>query len=315
MLARFPSPFEIQTPPGAEGWEQLYLYSSLFSQDRRDYEDAGFWFRDRVHWPEVLSPWDATLYEFALASLSQYNTRHYMIPAARGVDFRILNGYAYLSPVGITNPAEIEARVPQFLERAGFYFQNWVRLYGDWLVKVRALVAEMDGIEIGPLPDKEPAGVITGGRGTGSGLTLHESYHKICDLALRLWQYHFEFLNLGYAAYLDFFAFCRHAFPSIPDLGIATMVADIETDLFRPDQELKKLARLAVESGVDGSFAAGSPEDIRETLRATWAGRAWLARWSEASDPWFNFSSGSGLYHTDRIWIDDPGIPFAFIRD
>ena len=235
MLARFPSPFEIQTPPGAEGWEQLYLYSSLFSQDRRDYEDAGFWFRDRVHWPEVLSPWDATLYEFALASLSQYNTRHYMIPAARGVDFRILNGYAYLSPVGITNPAEIEARVPQFLERAGFYFQNWVRLYGDWLVKVRALVAEMDGIEIGPLPDKEPAGVITGGRGTGSGLTLHESYHKICDLALRLWQYHFEFLNLGYAAYLDFFAFCRDASPSIPDLGIATMVADIETDLFRPD--------------------------------------------------------------------------------
>ncbi len=133
MPDRFPSPFEIQTPPGAAGWEKLYLYSSLFSEDRREYEDAGFWFQDGVHWPAVLTPWDATFLEFALASLSQYNTRHYLIPPALGVDFRILNGYVYLSPVGVTNPAEIEARVPQFLERAGYYFGNWDRLYDNWL--------------------------------------------------------------------------------------------------------------------------------------------------------------------------------------
>src|SRR5260370_30051746 len=30
MADRFPSPFEIATPPGAEGWEKLYRYSSLF---------------------------------------------------------------------------------------------------------------------------------------------------------------------------------------------------------------------------------------------------------------------------------------------
>jgi len=107
MADRFPSPFEIPTPPGAEGWEQLYRYSSQFSEDRREYEDTQFWFRDGVHWPEVVTPWDATIYEYAIASLSQYNTRHYIIPPALGVDFRILNGYTYLSPVGVANPAEI----------------------------------------------------------------------------------------------------------------------------------------------------------------------------------------------------------------
>ncbi len=315
MPDRFPSPFEIQTPDGAQGWEQLYLYSSLFSEDRRDYEDAGFWFQDGVHWPEVLTPWDATFYEFALASLSQYNTRHYLIPPALGVDFRILNGYAYLSPVGVANPAEVEARVPHFLERAGYYFGNWDRLYDDWLVKIRALVKEMGEIAVEPLPEKEPMEVITEGRGEGGGMTMMESYHRLCDLALRLWQHHFEFLNLGYAAYLDFFGFCKQAFPSIPDLGIAKMVAGVEVDLFRPDDELKKLARLAVDSGVDGAFDAGSPDEVRETLRGTDAGRDWLAHWDEACEPWFNFSSGSGFYHTDRIWIEHVEIPFGFIKD
>ena len=29
MANRFPSPFEAETPPGAEGWEDLYTYSPL----------------------------------------------------------------------------------------------------------------------------------------------------------------------------------------------------------------------------------------------------------------------------------------------
>ena len=315
MADRFPSPFEISTPPGAEGGEQLYRYSSQFSEDRREYEDTQFWFRDGVHWPEVVTPWDATIYEYAIASLSQYNTRHYIIPPALGVDFRILNGYTYLSPVGVANPAEIEARVPHFLERAGYYFGNWDRLYDAWLVKIRALVQEMSAITVEPLPEREPIEVITDGVGTGSGLTQQESYHRLCDLALKLWHYHFEFLNLGYAAYLDFFGFCKQAFPSIPDLAIAKMVAGVEVDLFRPDEELKKLARLALSSGVASAFDETDPEAVRDVLRSSEAGKAWLAQWEESCEPWFNFSSGSGFYHSDRVWIENVDIPFGFIRD
>jgi pyruvate,water dikinase len=183
------------------------------------------------------------------------------------------------------------------------------------LVKIRDLVQEMSAIEVEALPEKELIEVVTEGRGSGSGLTMMESYHKICDLGLRLWQYHFEFLNLGYAAYLDFFGFCKQAFPSIPDLAIAKMVAGVDVDLFRPDDELKKLARLAVDTGIDGAFSGDNPEAVRDTLRGSDAGKAWLAQWDESCEPWFNFSSGSGFYHTDRIWIENVEIPFGFIRD
>ncbi|MFT3874407.1 MAG: PEP-utilizing enzyme [Nocardioides sp.] len=289
-------------------------YSSLFCEERREYEDGGFWFQDGVHWPEAVTPWETTFYEFAISSLSQYNTRHYIIPPAYGVDYRILNGYAYLSPVPAP-PEDIEARVPMFLERAGFYFGNWDRLYGDWLVKIRALVQEMSELEVAPLPEKEDLDVITSGVGTGSGLGLITTYHQLLGLALKLWQYHFEFLNLGYAAYLDFFGFCKQAFPSIPDLSIAKMVAGVDVDLFRPDDELKKLARLAVGSGIDDHFGSRDPGAIKEALERSDAGRAWLAAWEEASEPWFNFSTGSGFYHSDKIWIQNVEVPFGYIAD
>jgi len=315
MADRFPSPFELETPPGAEGWQGLYTYSLPFSEDRREYEESMFWFQDGVHWPAVLSPWDATFLEFALASLSQYNTRHYLIPPALGVDFRVLNGYVFLSPVGVADPAEIEARVPHFLERAGFYFQNWGTLYDQWMTKIRALIDEMEALRFEPLPDKEDLAVVTEGRGVGSGFELLQRYHQLVDLALQLWQYHFEFLNLGYAAYLDFFGFCKQAFPNIPDLAIAKMVAGVEVDLFQPDEELKKLARLAVDSGVGDAFQETSAAAVIEALRGGEDGQAWLAQWEASAQPWFNFSAGSGFYHTDEVWLEHLEIPFGFIRD
>ncbi len=313
---KFPSPFDVPVPPGAEGWEQLYNYSLVFSEDRREYEENTFWFQDGVHWPTVLTPWDATFAIFAIAGLSQYNTRHYMIPPALGIDYRLLNGYFYLSPVGVTDPAEIERRVPLFMERAGHYFANWNDLYANWLTKIRALIGEIESLEFKPLPEMEDLEVITSGQGTGSGLTAQENYHRLVDLGLKLWHYHFEFLNLGYAAYLDFFGFCKQAWPSIPDLGIAKMVAGVEVDLFQPDEELKKLSHLAIKLNVGEAFGrADDPQAVEDALRETDSGREWIKAWEVAAEPWFNFSTGSGFYHTDKIWIEHRAVPYAFIRD
>ncbi|MEA1903212.1 MAG: PEP-utilizing enzyme [Actinomycetota bacterium] len=315
MTDRFSSPFEIETPPGAEGWEDLYTYSLPFSEDRREFEDSMFWFQDSVHWGEPLTPWDATWYEYAIASLSQYNSRHYLIPPALGIDYRVLNGYAYLTPIPVLDGAEIEARVPQFMERAGFYFGNWDDLYDKWLVKVKALIGEMEAISFEPLPEKEEMKVITEGHGSGSGLTMQESYRNLLNLGLKLWQHHFEFLNLGYAAYLDFFGFCKEAFPNIPDLAIAKMVAGVEVDLFRPDDELKKLAQAALDLGVESVFDGSDSATVLSTLGASDAGQQWVAKLEDAKQPWFNFSAGGGFYHTDDIWIENLDIPFGFIAN
>jgi len=315
MADRFPSPFEIQTPEGAEGWQEMYVYSSLFSEARREYEDSMFWFQDGVHWPKVLTPWDATFFEFALASLSQYNSRHLQVPPANGIALRILNGYAYLTPIP-ADPTQIEARVANFMDRAGFYFMNWNDLYDKWMVKIRGLVGELEALSFEPLPEVESADeVVKSGAGLGSGYQIQENYRTLIDLSLKLWNYHFEFLNLGYAAYLDFFGFCKETFPNIPDLAIAKMVAGVEVDLFRPDEELKRLARLAVDSGVADAFGTGDVDATCQILKGSDAGQAWIASFQESAEPWFNFSTGSGFYHSDRIWIENVEVPFDFISD
>ncbi|MDW3178408.1 MAG: PEP-utilizing enzyme [Acidimicrobiia bacterium] len=309
MTNSFPSPFEIEGPEGAEGWEELYPYSSTFSDYRKDYEDTRFWFWDSMHWGKALTPWDATFFEVAIATLSQMNSRHYRIPPADGIDFRILYGYAYLSPVGV-DPSQIEARIPQFMERAGHYFGNWDTLYDSWLGKVKSTITDIESINFAPLPEMEDLDVITSGSAIGSGTTLISEYNRFKDLILQAWQYHFEFLNLGYAAYLDFFGFCKEAFPSIPDLGIAKMVAGVEVDLFRPNEELKGLAQKAVDLGIARSF-----DDPHNVSLDGDAGAQWQAAWDEAKDPWFNFTSGNGFYHFDKIWVENPDIPYTFIKD
>ncbi|MEM7112239.1 MAG: hypothetical protein AAF614_07380 [Chloroflexota bacterium] len=313
---RFPSPFELETPPGAEGWEELYPYNVVFSDDRREAEDSVFWFQDGMHWGEVITPFDSIFMEFALTSLSQYNTRFYMIPPALGIDYRVVNGYAYLTPVPVLDGAEIEARVPLFMERAGHYFMNWNDLYDNWKVKTRELIDEMETINMKGLPDMVDLEWVTGGRGIGSNFDMQSAYNKLIELGYKGWQYHFEFLNLGYAAYLDFFGFCKQAFPDIPDQSIAKMVSGIEVDLFRPDDELKRLAQVAIDQGVADAIKNGGDADATlAALGESEGGRAWLAELEISKDPWFNYSSGTGFYHHDKVWMDNMDIPLGYIRN
>jgi pyruvate,water dikinase len=304
VTERFISPYEDAAPPGAEGWEDLYPYYLTFRPERRDIEESKFWFADLAHWPRVFKPFDAIMVEFATKCLGQYNTRHYLVPPANGIDYRVHNGYNYMSPVAVPE-AEIPARVPQFLERAGHYYANWATLLENWETKIRRVIADLEAIEFEPLPDVVPLHWVTEGRGLDPTFALMRNFNRAIELCYEAWQYHFEFLNLGYAAYLDFFGFCKQALPGISDLGIAKMVQGIEVDLFRPDDELRKLAKLAVETGDDEALMSGGLEAASER---------WRAAWDEAKDPWFNFSSGNGFYSDDKVWLDHPDIPLGYIR-
>jgi len=96
---RFPSPFDIETPPGAEGWESMYDWYHLFGPERRELDEGRFWFADRLHHPDVLHPYDEIQCECWWQALGAFNTRIFAMPPAYGVDQRILNGRLYVTPV------------------------------------------------------------------------------------------------------------------------------------------------------------------------------------------------------------------------
>jgi pyruvate, water dikinase len=311
---RFSSPYDHHAPTGAEGWKELYPYFLTFQDNLKEREEGKFFFCDSQHWPNVFKPFDAMTVEFAVKCLGQYNTRQYLIPPANGIDFKIHNGYCYMSPVGVA-PELIGPRVPQFMERAGHYFMNWGSLLDNWHVKVKANIEEMEAISFEKLPEVIDIEWVKEGRGLDPTFYLINNYNKVIELCYKAWQYHFEFLNLGYAAYLDFFGFCKETFPGIPDLAIAKMVQGVEVDLFKPDEELQKLAHLAIEVNVDETIINRSMADAFDTMDNTSRGKKWIAAWEVAKYPWFNFTSGNGFYSTDKYWIENLDIPYGYIKD
>ena len=260
----FSSPFEVPVPKGCEGWESMYPYYALFSEERRASEEARGWFRDGMHFPEPMFPFDFVTADSPYMCLGQANTRIFAVPPALGIDHRVLYGWVYMSANSVTDEAEIGRRAQLFGERAGYYFRNWEDLYGRWQAKVEETIGEIAALEVPDLPEIEDIAVVTEGRGIGSAHTLLVAYDRLLESIDRIWQYHFEFLNLGYAAYLVFYELCKQSFPDIPDQTIAKMVSGIDVDLFRPEAELGRLAGKAVELGIaDAIKDAASEEELR----------------------------------------------------
>lgn len=315
MTKSFPKPSDLQVPAGAEGWEKIYPYYLVFQDALQKEEDEKFWFCDSQHWPYVLKPFETIGPEYSVKCLGQYNARHLLIPNANGIEFRVHQGYLYMSPISVPEE-EMAARVPEFQARISHYFQNWDELLEQWKNKVRGTIDELESLTFERLPDVVPMADIVSGKGHDGSEVLLENYDRLISLAYRNWQYHHEFLNLGYIAYLDFFNYCKEVFPDIPDQSIAQMVQGVDMELFRPDDELKELALLAVELKLQDKF--GDTDDVEATLAAIAAadgGARWIARWEQAQDPWFNFTTGNGFYGHDKYWIDHLEIPLGFIAD
>ncbi len=314
---KFLNPGEVPAIPGTEGWERMYPYYYRFGVDkeREDYENGMLWYYDGLHYPEPMYPFDLIWDEAWYLGLSQYNTRIFMVPPAFGVDHRIVNGYIYISPVPVTDPGQVEERLQHFLQRAGYYYENWDDLYGRWKGKMEELIKEIDGITFADLPDMEDISVVNDGVGRSSGYEIVKKYNYLIDRALLVWQYHFEFLNLGYAAFVTFADFCRKAFPGIDDGTITRMVGGIDVILFQPDMQLRKLAKLAVTLGVNDYFKdEATPAEIIAALGENEAGQKWLEEYEQSKYPWFYVSSGTGWYHDHYCWLDRPDIPFLSIK-
>jgi pyruvate,water dikinase len=305
----FPLPSSLKIVPGTERAQAAFPYYMQFGPE----DDQRFWFYNSMHFPEPMHAFDSVTGEAAYCALGAANTRVHCLPTVKGIDERLINGRVYISGVAATDPAEIEERTGEFMQRAFYYYENWETLYAQWKDKMRALIEDAQKLPAPELPKYEPLENVRAGRGIASNHFLLETYQKTLEGYFRMWHHHFEFLLLGYGAYMTFFAFCKKAFPEISDQSIARMVAGIEAEIFRPDDELRRLARVAVQLGVEQPFQDGSTVNtILESLKGMGApGKKWLEELESSRHPWFNVNVGDGFYHYHRSWNDDLSLPFS----
>ncbi len=305
----FPLPSQIEDVPGAENWRSMYPYFTRFQPE----DDNRFWFYNAMHFPEPMPAFDTITAEIPYTAIGANTARLFVFPTTLGIEHRIVNGRVYITAIPVTDPAEIERRLAIFQERAGYYYGNWDQLYEGWKTRMAGLISEIETVKVPELPEFDDPAVVMESTGVAQNHYVRENYHRCLDLFSKMWNHHTEFLMLGYGAYVVFFEFCKQAFPEISDQAVARMVAGIDVIMYRPDDELRRLARLAVDIGVDDLFTEGcSPDAVLAALAERGdPGRRWLAAFEKSRDPWFHVSTGDGFYHHHRSWNDNLTVPFA----
>jgi pyruvate, water dikinase len=311
---RFPGPLEVPAPAGAEGWQSMYSPYLLFSEENAEWESSLFWYWDGMHRPDVEYPFDTIVHEAYMMSVSAVVSRIFAVPGDQAAASRVLNGRLYLADVPFAAEGESERRMPIFVRRAGHYFENWSQLNENWIAKLERLISDLTEIEIPELPALEDDSVVLSGRGFSTGYVLLRAYDRLVQNIFLAYQYHFELLLLAYVAQMNLQDFVRATLPGLSQQTLAKLTSGVELRQFRPDEELKLLARKALDLGLGARLRApAAPDTIIEQLRADAAGREWVAALDQAKDPWFYVSAGTGLFHNERAWIDDLSVPWAAI--
>ena len=305
----FPLPSEIEDVPGTEGWQDMYPYFTRFQPE----DDQRFWFYNSMHFPEPMPAFDVVTAEVPYHGMGAYTSRVFAFPTALGVDHRIINGRIYITANTVTDPEEIERRLKVFQERAGYYYENWDDIYKEWQERILGLIREIDAIKVPELPEFDDEDVVKQAKGIAQNHYVREAFHRCIEGYTKMWMHHFEMLMLGYGAYVVFFQFCKQAFPEIADQTVSRMVSGIDVTMFRPDDELKRLAKLAVELGIDDLFVEeGDPGAMMDAIRKQGKeGDKWLEELDKSREPWFNISTGDGFYHHHMSWNDDLSVPFS----
>jgi len=123
-------------------------------------------------------------------------------------------------------------------------------------------------------------------------------------------------LNLTYLAYLMFADVARKLFPGLSESVIGKMVAGADVSMFRPDEELCRLSRLAASLlGVGDIIKRDVPAEQKiAELKKTEDGRRWLEELDKAKDPWFYVNCGSGWFHYEGSWVNKLDIPFSYMK-
>jgi pyruvate,water dikinase len=316
---RFMDPHEVPPIPGTEGWEEMYPYYYLFGKgntEREKYESGQLWFYDGVHYPVPMHPLDLIWDDAWHLTLSGFVSKFFAIPNSNGIDHRILNGYIYLS--GTFPPKEEEERrLPYVQARTGHYYEKYEELYEYWLTKMNAVIDEMKTIHFpAELPWVSDDSYVYEHKGYFEADDILRAYDRMIELAQRTWQLHMEMDGLAYGGYVNFIYTMRDLFPDITDKAIGQMLTGFTGEMFRPPEELQKLAKSAMELGVAGTIKAHEKwTEMAVKLQQSESGKQWLDQVEEVREPWFEMSTGGGWHHMDVAWNDNLDVPLAHIKN
>ena len=313
-LRGFLSPFEVPAPDGCEGWEAMYPYYALFSDERRESERGAWMVPRRDALPRADVP-----VRLRHGGLAVHVPRPGQLPDLRGPA-----GARDRSPRALRlglherqsrhRPGEIGRRAQLFGRRAGFYFQNWDELYGRWRTKVEETIERARGARGSRAAGHRERG--RGHRGTrrSARRTRCSSRTTACSRASTAsGSTTSSSSTSGTPPTSSSTSSASRASPTSPTRRSPRWSAASTSSCSGPTTSS------SVWPGARSSWRSADAVEAAETedaldAAAVGVGRGPRSGWptgSAAKQPWFHYSNGNGFYHHHRSWIDDPAVPLA----
>ena len=313
----FPNPFELATPPGCQGWEEMYPDHVVFAGSSAPSWRGASGSRTASTHPSRFfrSTWCPSKQASSPSTTRTRGCSSYLRRSAMSGDCS--TGSHTSAPTRSPTRRRSARRAALFARRGGYYYAHWDALYARWVLKVEAEIHALETIDVPGLAR------VRGRVGRPRGRTRLE----LCDCCSPTTACSRACTGSGSTTSNSSTSATARISPSMSsaDSSSRTSRADDCEDGHghrrtrpEPDEELRRLARLALELGVAEAVARLPPAriDLRAALAGNDAGARWLADYGETKQPWFNFSSGNAAwYHHHRSWNDDPALPIATIGD
>jgi len=238
---------------------------------------------------------------------TRYGAETLCLPTTHGWDSRFINGYPYITAIRTTEE-ERKLREPVFKEKIRPFIEDFNGVWDAYKTELLRMYTEA----------KRSRGLVEWQ--DIRKLSNHELLDFFLDFAyiLNRKEGEIHFVMLVAACYLNglFQQQWRELLgvePTIdPRFARCTAGGELEHQAAMVARELWRLARRAVEMGLEGAFAADPRETLRE-LSASEKGRQWLDEYREflLRDGWR--CQRMHAYDTPA-WIEDPSLALGEIR-
>ena len=293
---RGPNPLEF--PQIGDEWIPGYLRFRPGDENR-------FWMIDVMHMPQPMRPLEYGTIHFVTFYGINYAFALFTPPTSYSNMWRTLNGWHYFSPMAVTDPEEIKQRAANFMEKIGYHFANWEKI---WTEAQKNMTEWLDWFETFNY-EKDPD--------LSDPEQMHHLYgyfDGIIDRMCKISLHHWIGLITTQSQVVMYRALAKELVPGTTDADCDDMLQGFGNKIMETDVAFWKLGELAYSLGV-GEIVKDAPlDEVLSRLQKTDNGKKWLEELKKEVLEYGMRHVGGCVAIAAPSWPEDLTYPISFIR-
>lgn len=259
-----------------------------FRQYTEEHADK-MWFCDRIHWPLPVSPMNASHPGIDWGMI--HGAEYLSLPVTKGMYSLVYKGWLYLSPIPVTDEAELKEREARWNEIFPAIMSKFDQFYAEAIEKLEKNNQDLDRVlsEIPGLPLNK----------------LVDAWDEMRRFSERKEEIHLPMMYLANICYMIFEGACRAY--DIPEKDMVAFLSGTKNKMTEADEGLWKLTRRAKEIGLADLFLKEEHmEELPAKLSKIPEGEEWFKEFNVFLKRYGHKQESGATDYNQRTWFEYP---------